>query len=272
METLLNPTHQHIKLANPISEELSTMRSTLWSGLLPVIEKNLKRQQHRVRLFETGLSFVNTDNGMVQRKKIAGAITGSLYPEHWDKSPQIVDFYAIKGDVEAILAEASAVNCHFEATNHPALHPGQSAKIINNQKVIGYVGTLHPRIEKKLGLNQSVFVFELDLDVISQKTIPSYSALSPYPSIRRDIALVLKQQTSFSSVEKVLQKTDIKELISYSLFDVYEGDGVKKGQKSLALGLIFQDFSRTLEEQDITKYIDIIVDNLQSETGACLRQ
>ncbi len=271
METLLNPSHKQITLDNPISEELSIMRSTLWSGLLPVIEKNLKRQQSRVRLFETGLSFVNNDEGMSQRKKMAGAITGSLYPEHWDKSPQLVDFYDIKGDVEALLSESNAKNYQFEAVEHPALHPGQAAKIVSNNQIIGFVGALHPRIEKKFGLSQPVFLFELDVDMIRNKNLPNYSSLSPYPSIRRDIALVIDQQISFSVIEKIIKKAEIKQLVDYSLFDVYRGDGVEVGQKSLALGLIFQDFSRTLEEKDITQYVDDIVDSLKAKTGASLR-
>ena len=271
METLLNPSHKQIKLDNPISEELSIMRSTLWSGLLPVIEKNLKRQQNRVRLFETGLSFINGDEEMTQRKKMAGAITGSLYPEHWDQSPQPVDFYDIKGDVDALLSESNAENYQFEAVEHPALHPGQAAKIIANNQIIGFVGALHPRIEKKFGLSQPVFLFEVDVDMIRKKNLPNYSSLSPYPSIRRDIALVIEQNIDFSAVENVLKKSTIKQLIDYVLFDVYTGDGVEAGQKSLALGLIFQDFSRTLEEQDITQYVDDIVDRLKIATGATLR-
>ncbi|HFC93258.1 MAG TPA: phenylalanine--tRNA ligase subunit beta [Leucothrix mucor] len=271
METLLNPSHKQITLDNPISEELSIMRSTLWSGLLPVIEKNLKRQQSRVRLFETGLSFVNNDEGMSQRKKMAGAITGLLYPEHWDKSPQLVDFYDIKGDVEALLSESNAENYQFEAVEHPALHPGQAAKIVSNNQIIGFVGALHPRIEKKFGLSQPVFLFELDMDMIRKKNLPNYSSLSPYPSIRRDIALVIDQQVNFSVIEKIIKKAEIKQLVGYSLFDVYHGAGIEVGQKSLALGLIFQDFSRTLEEKDITQYVDGIVDSLKAETGASLR-
>ena len=271
METLLNPSHKQITLDNPISEELSIMRSTLWSGLLPVIEKNLKRQQSRVRLFETGLSFVNNDEGMSQRKKMAGAITGSLYPEHWDKSPQLVDFYDIKGDVEALLSESNAENYQFEAVEHPALHPGQAAKIVSNNQIIGFVGALHPRIEKKFGLSQPVFLFELDMDMIRKKNLPNYSSLSPYPSIRRDIALVIDQQVNFSVIEKIIKKAEIKQLVGYSLFDVYHGAGIEVGQKSLALGLIFQDFTRTLEEKDITQYVDGIVDSLKAETGASLR-
>ena len=272
MELLLNPAHDDIVLANPISEDLSVMRSTLWSGLIPALNKNLKRQQNRVRFFETGLSFINTDDGIEQRKKIAGAITGSRYPEHWDKQPELVDFYDIKGDVEALLSESTANDYLFVPVAHAALHPGQSAEIISNNKVIGWVGSLHPRIEEKLGLSQPVFLFELDIDLITQKKLPSYQKLSRYPSIRRDIALVVDEQVSFASIEQTLKEIDIEQFINYSLFDVYIGAGIEDGQKSLALGLIFQDFSRTLEEQDISGYVESIVSKLSSSTGASLRQ
>lgn len=272
IEILLNPSHDQIRLSNPISEDLSIMRSTLWSGLIPALDKNLKRQQNRVRFFETGLSFVNTADGMLQRKKIAGAITGSRYPEHWDKSPQLVDFYDIKGDVEALLSESTAKEYNFAPVAHAALHPGQSAEIISGNDVIGWVGSLHPRIEKKLGLSQPVFLFELDIELMTQKELPSYKQLSRFPSIRRDIALVIEDHVSFTALEQALKKVDIEQFIGHSLFDVYIGPGIDEGQKSLALGLIFQDFSRTLEEQDITAFIDNVVDILHTETGATLRQ
>ncbi len=272
MELMLNPAHEDIKLANPISEDLSTMRSTLWSGLIPALDKNLKRQQNRVRFFETGLSFIRTDDGIVQRKKMAGAITGSRYPEHWDKQPEPVDFYDIKGDVEALLAESTANNYHFAPVAHAALHPGQSAEIISDNKVIGWVGSLHPRIEKKLGLSQPVFLFELDVDLIIQKKLPSFKPLSRFPSIRRDIALVVDKHVSFTAIEQALNNVDIEQFINYSLFDVYIGAGIEADQKSLALGLIFQDFSRTLEEQDIITYVENIVADLETATGATLRQ
>ena len=272
MELTLNPAHDDIKLANPISEDLSVMRSTLWSGLIPALDKNLKRQQNRVRLFETGLSFINTDEGIVQRKKMAGAITGSRYPEHWDKNPELIDFYDIKGDVEALLNESTASNYIFAPVAHAALHPGQSAAIIADNNIIGWVGALHPRIEKQLGLSQPVFLFELDVDSIINKKLPSFSQLSRFPSIRRDIALVVDDHVSFTAIEQTLEKINIKQFINYSLFDVYIGAGIEEGQKSLALGLIFQDFSRTLEEQDISEYVENIVANLETETGATLRQ
>ena len=163
VEAMLNPSHTPIRLANPISEELAIMRSTLWSGLLPALVKNLNRQQSRVRLFETGLNFVNGDSGILQRKQLAGVITGSRNEEYWGEKATNVDFYDIKGDVEALLAEATACQYQFEAVSHPALHPGQSAKITVNNQTVGWVGALHPRLEKSFGLSQSVFLFELDL-------------------------------------------------------------------------------------------------------------
>jgi len=156
VEQMLNPDHQAIRLANPISEELAIMRSTLWSGLLPAVAKNLNRQQSRVRLFETGLNFVNSDSGILQRKQLAGVITGSRSNEYWEAKSANVDFFDVKGDVEVLLAEATKHTYNFTAVEHPALHPGQSAQITMGEKVVGWVGALHPRLEKAFGLSQSV--------------------------------------------------------------------------------------------------------------------
>ena len=271
VEALLSPSQEQIKLSNPISEELAIMRSTLWSGLIPALDKNVKRQQSRVRFFETGLSFLKTDDGLVQRKKIAGAITGNLYTEKWNSTSEAVDFFDIKGDVEALLAVATGQGFEFVSSDHAALHPGQSANIISDGKVVGVCGALHPAIEKKLDLDQQVFVFELDVDLISQKKLPEYTKLSPYPSIRRDLALLVDQKVSYLQISKVLQKLNIKELIDSFVFDVYSGDNIDLGQKSIALSLIFQDFSRTLEEQEISDHVGKIMESLEKETGAVLR-
>lgn len=271
IEALLSPSQEQIKLSNPISEELAIMRSTLWSGLIPALDKNVKRQQSRVRFFETGLSFLKTDEGLVQRKKIAGAITGSLYAEKWNSASDIVDFFDIKGDVEALLTLATGQDFEFVTSEHAALHPGQSADIIYNGKIVGVCGALHPAIEKKLDLDQQVFVFELDINLISQKKLPEYTKLSPYPSIRRDLALLVERNISYLQIREVLNKLNISELVDSFVFDVYEGVNVDKGQKSIALGLIFQDFSRTLEESEISAHVEKIMMSLEKETGAVLR-
>ncbi len=271
VEALLSPSQEQIKLSNPISEELAIMRSSLWSGLIPALDKNVKRQQSRVRFFETGLSFLKTADGLVQRKKIAGVITGNLHAEKWNSASEKVDFFDIKGDVEALLAPATGQNFEFAASDHAALHPGQSANILSDGKTVGVCGALHPAIEKKLDLDQQVFVFELDIDLISQKKLPEYTKLSPYPSIRRDLALLVDRKVNYSQISKVLNKLNIKELIDSFVFDVYSGVNVDLAQKSIALSLIFQDFSRTLEEQEISGHVGKIMDALEKETGAVLR-
>ena len=271
VEQMLNPDHQAIRLANPISEELAIMRSTLWSGLLPAVAKNLNRQQSRVRLFETGLNFVNSDTGILQRKQLAGVITGSRSNEYWEAKSANVDFFDVKGDVEVLLAEATKHTYNFTAVEHPALHPGQSAQITMGEKVVGWVGALHPRLEKAFGLSQSVFLFELDLNGVSEKSLPAYTKLSKFPSIRRDIALIVDKSISSAAISNAINNSGINELISHHIFDVYEGEGVEVKQKSLALGLIFQDFSRTLEDADINSHVEGIVQLLEKQTGAVLR-
>jgi len=271
MELMLNPAHQQIRLANPISEELAIMRSTLWSGLLPALVKNLNRQQTRVRLFEMGLNFVNGESGIQQRKQLAGVITGTLNTENWDTKARAVDFFDIKGHVERLLAEATETKYHFAAVAHPALHPGQSAQILDNEHVVGWVGCLHPRLEKALGISQNVYLFEMDLDYVSKKSLPAYQKLSRFPSIRRDLALILDQSVTAAAISQMLDMAGIDALKSHAIFDVYQGPGVEAGQKSLALGLIFQDFSRTLEDADINAHVAEIVQLLEKQTGAVLR-
>ena len=272
IESLLTAGAEQIKLSNPISEELSVMRSTLWSGLIPALDKNVKRQQSRVRLFESGLSFQKSAKGLPeQRKKLAGVITGSLYPEQWDGDTKKVDFYDLKGDVEALLAEVSGQQFEFIPADHATLHPGQSAKIILGDQQIGLCGALHPALEKKLSLDQQVFVFELDLGLVDEKKLPEYNKLSPYPSVRRDLALLVKKDTNYDEISNILKGLKINQLVENFVFDVYEGNNIDSNQKSLALGLIFQDFSRTLEEEEISGHVEKIITALKEETGAVLR-
>ena len=277
VEALLadNSLEDQISLSNPISEELSVMRSTLWSGLIPALDKNVKRQQSRVRFFETGLSFQRTDdaknNNLVQRKKLAGAITGSLYKEQWNSEARKVDFFDLKGDVEALLAKASGNEFEFVAADHAALHPGQSANIMLGDKLVGVMGALNPSVEAKLDLDQAVFVFELDIDLMSEKALPAYKKLSSFPSVRRDLALLVDKDVDYAKISKSLKGLDISELVDNFIFDVYEGGNIESKQKSLALSLIFQDFSRTLEEQEISDHVGKIMEVLKKDAGAVLR-
>ncbi len=274
IEKLLAPQGNAVKLANPISAELSVMRTTLWSGLLKTVSHNLKRQQSRVRIFETGLTFVKTGADLVQRKKISGAVTGTLSDPQWGQGVAKVDFFDIKGDVESLLSEVVGSEFNFESVEvdlPAALHPGQSAKISYGNETVGWVGALHPALEKELGLGQSVYLFELDIEKITSREIPAYSKVSAYPAIQRDLALVVEENISYADIERVIKKSEIVQLVDYYLFDTYSGEGIPEGQKSLALSLIFQDVSRTLEEKEITTSTNALVSMFEEQINAVLR-
>ncbi|MEZ5534355.1 MAG: phenylalanine--tRNA ligase subunit beta [Thiolinea sp.] len=271
LELTLDPAGAEIMLANPISADLSRMRTTLWSGLLPVISHNLNRQQSRVRIFEVGSAFDKQDGEITQTKRIAGAVTGLLYPEQWDVPKRKVDFYDVKGDVEAIFEQASTQSFHFLPVAHPALHPGQSAQIATDERVVGWVGALHPRIEAKLGLGQSVYLFELDMDALETRKLPEYQAVAKFPGIRRDLALVVNKSVLASALDNAIRIVAPEQLIRWNIFDVYTGEGVEEHQKSVALSLILQDFSRTLEDHEVNQIVENVVASLHEKTGATLR-
>lgn len=270
-EILLTPDLQAVKLANPLSAELAVMRTTLWSGLIKTALHNLKRQQDRVRIFETGLTFVQTHEGLVQRKKIAGLISGTVSQAQWGEKPRKADFFDIKGDVEALLAENAGIHFDFEPGAHSALHPGQCARIVKDGVTTGWLGALHPGLEKALDIGQEVYLFELDMDMVSCRQIPAYSKVSAYPAIQRDLALLVEENVSYAEIERVIKKAEIVQLVDYHLFDSYAGEGIPQGKKSLALSLIFQDVSRTLEETEIAECINTLVNLLEQETGGALR-
>ncbi|MEB4592256.1 phenylalanine--tRNA ligase subunit beta [Candidatus Thiothrix sp. Deng01] len=272
MELMLAPTADNIVLANPISADLGVMRSTLWSGLLRSVVYNLNRQQQRVRLFEVGPAFFKDTAGNPQQQtRLAGVITGNLYPEQWGQVNRPVDFYDLKGDVEALLEQAAGVQFHFAPVAHAALHPGQSAEIMTQTDVVGWMGMLHPRIEEKLGLEQPVYLFELDMRLLAQRILPKYQAISRFPAIRRDLALLVREDVLAVALENAVRKAAVPQLVSYYLFDVYSGKGIPEGRKSVALSLILQDFSRTLEDAEINRIVEGVVASLQEEVGATLR-
>ncbi|MEZ5478126.1 MAG: phenylalanine--tRNA ligase subunit beta [Thiolinea sp.] len=271
LELTLNPAGADILLANPISADLARMRTTLWSGLLPAVRHNLNRQQQRVRLFETGPAFDRKNGEIIQYPRLAGAITGTALPEQWGESARKVDFFDAKGDVEAILERASTQSFHFLPVAHPALHSGQCAQIVTQEQSIGWVGALHPRIEAKLDLEQAVYLFELDLHGLQERRMPEYRSVSKFPAIRRDLALLVDKTVLSSSLDQAIRKVAPPQLIRWNIFDVYTGKGVEEHQKSVALSLILQDFSRTLEDREVNQIVEAVMVSLTGETGAVLR-
>ncbi|MGV2873875.1 phenylalanine--tRNA ligase subunit beta [Colwellia sp. E150_009] len=275
IQSLIHPNQDVMTLPHPISSEMSVMRLSLWTGLLQSVVYNQNRQQSRVRLFETGLRFVpdeNAENGVRQQNMIAGVISGNRANEHWDIEKAPTDFYDMKGDVEALLSlTANASAYEFSAAQVTALHPGQTAKITKNGQLVGYVGALHPELERKLGLNGRTLIFELLLTEIVDQKIPEACDISRFPANRRDLAVVVKEDIDAKKVLQLIEKVGGNYLIDLNLFDVYQGQGVEDGFKSLAIALVLQDTNKTLEEKDITDVIDRVVDSLKTELNASLR-
>ncbi|WP_435234759.1 phenylalanine--tRNA ligase subunit beta [Psychromonas sp. PT13] len=271
----LHPEADALILPNPISKEMSAMRVSLWSGLLESVSKNQKRQQNRVRLFEMGLRFIkdeNAENGINQQRMLSGVIIGSANDAHWDIESRSVDFFDLKADVEAILdLTVDPSSFEFKAEKHSSLHPGQSAGIYRDGKNIGYIGTLHPSLSKPFGLNGSAIVFEIELDQIITRKLPEAGDISKFPANNRDLAFVVDDQINAGKVLKFIEKVGGSELVGINLFDVYKGQGVEEGKKSLAIGLILQDTTRTLEEQEIADSVNKIVEAVSMEFNASLR-
>ncbi len=271
IQQLIAPNDKIIKLKNPISSELSVMRSTLWGGLLRAALYNTHRQQNRVRLFETGLSFVEIEGKTNQTKRLSGLDLGSVQAEQWGEKVRKVDFFDVKADLEALFS-LSNVGIEFASEQHSALHPGQSAKLNNEQgEFIGWMGMLHPTLEKKLGFETQVFLFELELEKILHKTIPSFTSLSKFPSVRRDMAILVEEKITAKQITQCIeqcQQTAIKEI---HLFDIYRGQGVETGYKSVALSLQLQDYAQTLAEFEIDAIFSTVLTTLTEKIGAKLR-
>jgi len=272
LHDLLDPDHTAIALANPISADMSVMRTSLWPGLLQTALYNQSRQQGRVRIFESGLRFIKEAGEIVQDRMLAGLICGDRVSEQWGEAARAVDFFDLKGDLEAVLALTGCPEAFsFVADEHPTLHPGQSAKVLRNGRIVGWIGMLHPELEKKLGLNGNTFLFEIRLDEQLTGELPAYQALSKYPSIRRDIAIVVDEAVPFSAVKACVEKAATETLQDIVLFDVYTGEKVDAGRKSLALGLILQETSHTLTDEEVEGVMGRVLQALAEELNAQLR-
>ncbi len=275
IQSLLFPDLQGLVLPHPISADMSVMRVSCWPGLLQTVSYNQKRQQQRVRVFESGLRFLpdaQSPGGVFQQPVIAGVISGNLNNEHWTGDDQKVDFYDIKADVEALLAQTNqSREYRFEAAQHSALHPGQTAAIYLGEDCVGYVGAVHPQFEKALGLNGRTFVFELVLSGITTRCLPKASETSKFPANRRDIAIVVDDSVPANNILSCIEKFGGNQLVDLNLFDVYKGKGVEEGKKSLAIAITLQDTSRTLEENEIQEAVDRIVAMLSESFEASLR-
>lgn len=273
LEKQLNPQVSPLMLANPISSDLAAMRSTLLSSLIPCVQYNLNRQQSRVRFFELGLRFdyqnANSIQDLKQIPTLALVAVGSREPESWHAKPQPMDFFDFKGEVEEILA-AGRVKVEYVRSERPWLHPGQSAEILVDGQSIGYLGRLHPSLENELDLS-TTWVAELDQAAVLQSYVSNFTELSRFPSVRRDIALLISDNINVRDIQQLIEKTGGELLDSTWLFDVYTGQGVEEGKRSLAFALLWQHPSRTLEDAEIKSGMDNIIQVLENTYQATLR-
>jgi phenylalanyl-tRNA synthetase beta chain len=276
LQALISPGQSPLTLTNPIASDMAQMRLSLWPGLVKAMLYNQNRQQERVRLFEIGRRFLAKPDGSADEQPvIAGIVTGPVLSEQWGAKARPVDFFDVKGDVEALLALGGQHQYVFRPARHPALHPGQAAEIAligTVDEAVGLVGVLHPDIQAKTGLEKSVILFELRLSALQAAIIPQFQEISRYPAIRRDLALVLADAVPAQTVLDHVRKTAGLLLVNLELFDEYRGEGIDSGRKSLALGLTFQDTSRTLNESDVEAVVGRVVAGLKASFDAQLRQ
>ena len=270
---LFSPGVEPLLLANPISNDMAAMRASLWPGLVKSLQHNLNRQQDRVRLFESGLRFVGQLEGLKQEPMLSGVVCGSRLPEGWAQGRDVVDFFDVKADVEAVLGFAGALDSFtFVAGKHPALHPGQTARIERDGREVGYIGAIHPELSKNLGLDRPVFVFELVLAEVALGKMPKFQELSRFPEVRRDLALLADRDVAASAVLEVIRENAGEWLTDLRLFDVYQGKGIDPHRKSLAVGLTWQHPSRTLNDDEVNTTTQNILTSLEKRLNATLRK
>ena len=247
------------------------MRTTLWCGLLKAALHNTNRQHHRVRLFETGLRFIKIDEVTHQQKMLAGLALGDIYTEQWGEKPRKVDYFDIKSDLEAIFG-LTGCSVMYVANSHPTLHPGQTAELLSEDgHKIGWLGMLHPHLEKQLGFDSQVFLFELDQNLLLNKRIPVFKSLSKYPSVRRDLALIVHEEISANELVNCIQSSSEPNLHDVIIFDIYRGKGIEESYKSVALSLFMQDDTQTLTESAIDAIVSRLLTLLAKEKNAKLR-
>ena len=260
-----------VALANPLSAELGVMRTSLLPGLVDALGRNAARQQARVRLFEVGKVFASRDAGAPRETlRVAGAACGPVAAEQWGLPGRDVDFHDIKGDLESLAALARA-ELEYRPSTAPWGHPGRSADVFRDGTRIGWIGQLHPRLQKALDLDVDVVAFELDLEPLLARPLPRAAALSRYPSVRRDLAFVVPDAVAWAAVAASVKAAAGPSLRDLCLFDRYAGKGVESGFKSFAMGLILQDESRTLTDRDVDAVVASVTAALERDHGAAIR-
>jgi phenylalanyl-tRNA synthetase beta chain len=272
LQSLFAPEGAALALSNPISADLAVMRRSLWPGLVLALRDNLRRQQERVRLFELGTRFETGTGDMIESLSLAGLAWGEAWPEQWGTTGRPADFYDVKADLVALLSLARpADDLSFVAAAPACLHPGRSARIEAEGRALGWIGELHPHISSQLELKNPPILFEVDFDSSFSSQIPKYKDISRFPAIRRDLAIVVADEISLAQIRESVSVSAGSALQELRVFDIYRGQGIEPGRKSVALGLILQETSRTLTDAEADQVVAAVVARLKSDQNATIR-
>ncbi len=289
LQQMFNPSAAAVELLNPIASDMAVMRTSILPGLVSAARYNLNRQQSRLKLFETGQGFTTNGQKLNHTPLIAGLLVGQRSPESWlsgrdtnvqkSQSTDVFDFYDIKSDVESLLSLRGVVGVESDvrfvantgASPVTALHPGQSASVYLGDVLVGYVGLLHPELLKKLDIEQEIWVFEMELNLISVKKVPKFKELSKFPEVRRDLAVVVDGSVAAGDIVECAREAATEHLVSLIVFDQYSGAGIEDGKQSIGLGITWQHDKRTLNEDEVNTLTDGVVASLKQRFKASLR-
>ncbi|MBX3663674.1 MAG: phenylalanine--tRNA ligase subunit beta [Burkholderiales bacterium] len=256
-----------VALANPIASQMGVMRSSLIGGLVQAVGFNASRKQPRLRMFEIGRCFINAP-GYPQPWRVGAVAYGDAHPQQWGVPARITDFFDLKADLEALLAPAVAI---FVPAEHPALHPGKSARVVLDGQEIGWIGELHPRWQRKYDLAASPVLFELELAAVEKRPLPAGGEVPKFPAMRRDLAAEFEESVRFGDIIAELRRAGPAILRDVTVFDLYRGEGVQKGKKSLAFSVLLQDTQKTLTDAEAEKAMSELRQILQEKFNAKLR-
>lgn len=269
---LFNPHVPPKILVNPITADMTVMRASLLPGLVKTLQYNQNRQRLRVRLFEIGLRFLQRDGRVLQEMMLGGLVSGLTWPKQWGAEKRMVDFFDLKGDLENLFQRTFATGqFSFKAGEHPALHPGQTAYIYREDRIIGVIGALHPLVLQTLDLGDKPMVFELALDELMPASTPIFADFSRFPEIERDLALIVDQTVTADDIKRRIIDSAGELLKNIKIFDIYQGQGIASGKKSIALALTLQHSCRTLMDSEVAQLMDRVVTDLKETFSAELR-
>jgi len=273
LNTLISGEKSQLVLSNPISSGMSVMRASVWPGLIAAASANVARQQDRVRFFEIGKTFHGSLDAPLEIVRVSAIVTGDRVQQQWGSASQAVDLFDIKADVQALVAMTGAADeFEFVTLEQAVLQPGQAASILRNGEQVGVIGRLHPEIARRFDLDKGALLFELDAAKTLHARVPAADTISKFPTIRRDIAVVVKDEVTSAELVAAVEKAAARLAQSVRIFDVYKGPGIEAGLKSVALGLILQETSRTLTDEDADTVMSTVLRKLQRDFGAELRE